>query len=203
MLRCRYHAYPSDTTNPIPQNSCKSTKNLLLCRCHAIPTAGFCPIFARNTANPGAGHPPSGKKYRATLDDIGGHWGTLGDICPPWTPKRENFGHKRRRRRTAAIPTSQTCKFWDQRPHKPGWFCEAENVETLGLTREIVWEMKRTRLKPGAFTFGFEGETSEIPGCNSCRKSWYQKGSLLVFGFQFLFFSLQGSLTTDHLASRK
>ena len=26
------------------------------------------------------------------LVDIGRHWGTLGDICPPFTPKREDMG---------------------------------------------------------------------------------------------------------------
>ena len=76
VLRCNCHAYQPDATNQLRAVSCGSPKNLLLCKCHAIPTAEICPEYTRNTANSGTEHPPSEKKYRATLDDIGGHWGT-------------------------------------------------------------------------------------------------------------------------------
>ena len=63
---------------------------------------------------PGAPDNPSAKKIMVR------HLGTFGDICPTFTPKREEFGPMRQRRRMSAISVLQACKLCDQRPHGPG-----------------------------------------------------------------------------------
>ena len=161
---------PTEPARLAPKSKCP--EYLLLCNCHAIPTANFCPDFVRKTANFGVEHPLPRKKYRSTLVDIGRHWTTFVPLSrqngrislpgdngagqPPCQPRqypvygtngRTNQGNSERLR-TSNRSVSQG--------------------ELHGKWKRPDWDQELSHS-------ALAGETTQIPECSSCQKPGQQK----------------------------
>ncbi len=152
MLHCQHHANLSTRAGPIRakrqppqipatipaalQMSCNSNH-------HILPEIR--PNYRRSRR-------PTPLPQEKKLDDIGLYWATLDDMSRRILPKREDFASSGQRSQTTAMAGLQTRQSCHQRRHEPGQFCQVENVESLGLTRETAWKLEGARLKPSAFT---------------------------------------------------
>ena len=157
---------PTEPARLGPKSKCP--EYLLLCNCHAIPTANFRPDFVRKTANFGAEHPLPRKKYRSTLDDIGRLLSTLVPLS------RQNGRISLPGDNEAGRPP---CQLRQHPVYGPNGRTNQDSSERLRTSNrsvsqgELHEKWKRPDWDQELSHSALADETTEFPGCNSCRKS--------------------------------